>query len=1391
MNPAPPRPPRHVVGIGASAGGLDALERFFDNLPKDTGMAFVVIQHLSPDFKSLMDELLARHTELPIHPVEDGMPVEPDHVYLIPPKKEMIISDGRLLLSEREQKQELTLPIDIFFRSLAHDCGARAVAIVLSGGGSDGSRGIRDVQEAGGLVIVQDTHSAQFDGMPRTARDAGVADWVLAPEDMPHALLDHAATRASRSGHAPAEVGVAAPRGIEAVYQMLQEEFGIDFTHYKPSTVTRRIERRLALAHSPNIDEYVTRLRNEREELDILYHDLLIGVTRFFRDGEAFDILEQRVLPELLQRGGPDAPLRIWVAGCATGEEPYSLAIVLQDLMLKHGPRPVKIFATDVHRGSLERATRGIYEADAVANVSQERLARYFLRTGDAYQVVPDVRQMVVFAHHNVIRDAPFTRVDFITCRNLLIYLQPAAQQKVLSLFHFALKRGGGLFLGPSESVGPIARDFEMIDKHWRLYRKQTDAKMVVDTRLQPMTHAEPRGPSGGVVPMPAASSRYSLAQLLGTYDALLEDMMPPSLLVSDRGELVHAFGGASRFLRMRDGRQDLNVLDVVDPELKMVLVGGLKRALNEPSAIVFKGVRLETSPDSGGGAGTPGSGVYKIAIRRVRSRHGGAAHLLISFDPLEGSAPASGHAETEIDLDQISSEQLRGLEAELSHTKENLQAAIEELETSNEELQASNEELQASNEELQSTNEELQSVNEELYTVNAEYQRKIGELTELANDMDNLLSSTQVGTVFLDRELRIRKYTPQIAETFSLVPHDLGRPIETFTHKIDHPELVDDLKRVVVSGRPVERELRDVRGKSVFLRIFPYRAKGSVEGVVLTLIDVTALKAAEDALFHERYLLNSLLANVPDAIYFKDARGKFIRANLPMAKRLGLQNPAEAEGKSAFDLPDRAAAMAVHNQDEAVLRTGQAQLYSLEKRVAPDGAEAWDLVTRLPLRDGSGEIVGVIVIFRNVTDQKLAEARIRDAVTRRDQFLAMLSHELRNPLGAMVTATSLLRANGAASPEIGKFFTILERQSQQMTRLLDDLLEASRVTQAKIDLKTTALDLNQTVREATDAIRDQMQVQGVALEVEIDPRPLRIVGDPARLQQIQVNLLSNAAKYTPRGGHVHVSTGREGAWAVIRISDDGAGIPPDMLESIFDLFVQSRRTLDRAAGGLGVGLTLVRALVSLHGGTVGATSGGEGKGSEMVVRLPLATGADAMDEAATGEAATDWAAAGQAATGDDRAGGSGGDGGRRKGSCRVPSGAQVLVVEDNADSREMLCELLEMSGFKCRTAENGLAALDLMKAQIPDVAILDVGLPGMDGFELARRIREDGKLFQTCLIALTGYGQPSDRAISKQAGFDAHLVKPVQAEELLGLLDKLHANPPPRRPPAAGADAE
>ena len=615
--------PSHVVGIGASAGGLEALERFFDNVPSETGLAFVVVQHLSPDFKSMMDELLARHTELPIHLVENGMPVEANHVYLIPPKNEMIISGGRLLLSERDRQQELTLPIDIFFRSLAQDCGPRAVAIVLSGGGSDGSRGIRDVHEAGGLVIVQDVESAQFDGMPRTARRLGPGR--LGALARPTCRGSCSSTRAGRTDAPSERTAERAPAGsatVVEVYRMFQEEFGIDFTHYKPSTVTRRIERRLALARSADIDEYLRRLKSDRDELDVLYRDLLIDVTRFFRDEQAFQVLEKQVLPDLLARQPREAPLRVWVAGCATGEEVYSLAIMLHDLMAtrwasdrSRSSRPTCTGA----RSSTRRAA--IYTQEALAGVSEERLARYFTRIGERYQVVPELRQTVVFAQHNVIKDAPFTRVDLITCRNLLIYLQPAAQQKVLSLFHFALNRNGCLFLGPSETVGPLAAGYETLDKHWRVYRKRA-------TRACPSTRAcsrHQRRPHRAARPSNPRGRRYSLSQLLGTYDALLERMMPPSLLVNERAELVHAFGGAGAFLQHRDGRQGLDVLELVGPELKMVLVGGLKRAVAGADGDRLPGRSPLRTARASGSTRSPST--------RIGSRGGGAPHLLVSFE--------------------------------------------------------------------------------------------------------------------------------------------------------------------------------------------------------------------------------------------------------------------------------------------------------------------------------------------------------------------------------------------------------------------------------------------------------------------------------------------------------------------------------------------------------------------------------------------------------------------------------------------------------------------------------------------------------------------------------------------------------------------------------------
>ena len=1087
-------------------------------------------------------------------------------------------------------------------------------------------------------------------------------------------LLEHA-QRAGVGVDQPGGPFLRTPRGLESIYGKLEEVFGLDFTHYKPSTVTRRIERRLQLARSQDIATYAERLREDRVELDTLYRDLLIGVTRFFRNEEAFAVLENKVLPDLFRQAPADAPLRAWVAGCATGEEAYSLAILLHEQAAHFDNRPVKIFASDVHPGSLAIAGRGVYDKPSLAKLSPERLERFFVRHGESYQLVPEIRQMVVFAQHNVIRDAPFTRMDLISCRNLLIYLQPAAQQKALSLFHFALRRGGVVFLGPSETPGTLASNFEPLDRHWRIYRKYSDVRVPVESRLQP---AKTGAAIHGHPPVQTSMARHSLSALLGVYDSLLDDFMPPSLLLNERDELVQSFAGASRFLRLRDGRQDLDVLEMADPDLKLVLAGGLARARRETSAVVFQGLRMPKSGDDK---------AYDVKLRRVRTRGASAPHVLVSFVAVEPIAKAPSRDEHPIDLAQISQDQLRSLETELAYTKENLQGAIEALETSNEELQTTNEELLTSNEELQSTNEELQSVNEELYTVNAEYQRKIAELTELANDMDNLLSSTDIGTIFLDSELRIRKFTPKIAENFNLVSHDVGRPIDAFTHTVDHAELGDDLKNVLSSGRAIERDLRDGRGRAFFLRVLPYRAKGTVQGVVLTLIDISSLKAAEDALFHERYLLNSLLASVPDAIYFKDASGRFIRLNAPMAGRLGLADPREAEGKTAFELPHQEPTLALHAQDVAALRKGQSEHYVLQRRSLVDGSAEWDIATRLPLVDPVGHVVGILGILRDVTELKRAEERVHEAVRRRDEFLAMLSHELRNPLGAMVTATALLRTEEGMRTMGSRLIQVIDRQSQQMSRLLDDLLDVSRVTQNRIELRKERLELQNVARDAIDAVRSVMEGRDIRLVIDMTPQPLYVHGDAARLQQIHANLLTNAAKYTNRGGRVLLQLARDGGQAVVRVCDDGVGIRAELMDSIFDLFVQSPQTLDRSQGGLGVGLTLVRALVTMHGGTVTAKSDGECKGSEFEVRLPLMGVEDAN---AIVERTSPTPPA------------------------RLAMGSRGIVVEDDHDSREMLCELLEHAGLECHAAATGESGLELVESVSPDFAVINLGLPGM-----------------------------------------------------------------------------
>lgn len=1314
-----------VVGIGASAGGLEAIEKFFDHVPDDSGLTFVVVQHLSPDFKSLMDELLARHTRLPIHRVEDGMAIRPNAIYLIPRKKNMVLSFGKLMLTNQDQKPGPNLPIDIFFQSLAHDMGDRAVAIVLSGTGSDGSRGIKEIHEAGGLVIVQDPETAAFDGMPKAALATGAADLVMTPDAMPDKILQYIQHPVRAEIH-KACIDVQSGNELSAVYSLLRRQFGVDFSLYKPSTLGRRLERRMTLQSTESLADYLGMLEADSDELDHLYRDLLVEVTQFFRDKNAFDIIRNEVIPKLFEQASPDDGIRIWTPGCATGEEAYSLAMLFHEFAQQHKRNiDVKIFATDVHRTSLEAASAGIYREASVLDMPRPYLERYFVQKRGQYAVNQELRKMVIFAPHNLTKDPPFTKLDLITCRNVLIYLNPPTQRKVLTLFHFGLRTGGVLFLGPSESVSDLEEEFDIVDRHWKVFRKRRDIRLHPGTGLATMPLSE----TALLLRNPLINLGKNESHLTEVYEGLLNRYVPASLLLNENHELVHSFGNARKYLQVPEGKATTDVLKMLDNPLRIAVSSALHQATKTNNPVIYSGVRFTIDGRDR---------LMKVTAVSLPNKRTQSNFYQVCFEP-EEALPAAAPAQA-FDVQGESVERISSLERELMYTKEHLQSTVEELETSNEELQSTNEELVASNEELQSTNEELHSVNEELYTVNAEHQRKIEELTQLTSDMDNLLASTEIGTVFLDLDMHIRKFTPAAGRLFNLLPHDVGRPFKHISNdlQMDNATLVGLIERMHADGKVVEREIESPLKQSFLMRLLPYHAQnGQIVGTVLTFIDITAVKQAKQELGVSQSRLDAVLENSTAIIFVKDLNDRYTLVNRSFATLMHGQ-PQTIIGKTDFELFPAPLARSRCEQDHRV-RDTLAVVETEEAYELADGPHTY-LTTRFPLKDQKGRVYAVAGISTDITDRKRAENEAREALNRRDQFLAMLSHELRNPLGAILNAAQVLERHASDDALKHEARDVIQRQVGQMSRLLDDLLDVTRIAQNRIRIEKVALDLREPLTEAIIAVKPTYETARVTLHMENSREGLPVLGDPARLQQMFVNLLMNAAKYTPSGGNVCLSAEKRNEQIEIRVKDSGVGIRPEMLEKVFDLFVQANETLDRAEGGMGVGLTLVRTIAEMHGGSVKAFSEGQHKGSEFVVRLPLTAETPATQAA----------------------------------SLRSAGAANVLIVEDNADSRRMLEAMLKLDGYKVHAAADGNEGLDAILKLRPQVAIIDIGLPGIDGYQVARKVREVLSRKEVLLIALTGYGRPEDRRAVQEAGFDEHLVKPLKPNELARVLGSL-----------------
>lgn len=839
-----PDQPYLVVGVGASAGGLEALESFFQHTPINLGITYVVVQHLSPHFKSLMPELLARKTSMPISLVETGMSLQRDHVYLIPPGTEISLKNERFQLHAKNVDAGLSLPINVFFNSLAESYGKRAVAIILSGSGSDGREGVRSVHNSDGLVIVQDENSAAFDSMPKSALGTEFVDCVLLPEqigDTLQAYLQDPYTKYLPGSVTNSEGDIA---GLGRIFSLLNKDFGLDFNQYKSATVSRRVIKRMLVNEFESLKSYIDFAEGSPQEREALYQDLLIGVTSFFRDPEAFSDLAEQVIPEIISRSSYSNEIKVWSAGCATGEEPYSLAILFHEVAKSLGKTiNLKIFASDAHQTSLDFASAGRYPSETLSSVTPELLARYFEPSGVGhYALNKQIRSCIVFARHNVISDAPFTSIDLVTCRNLLIYLQPHAQKKALSFLHFALKLSGFLFLGSSETPGDLSSEFKEINRASKIYQKlrkvllapdaATSVKSdVINSKIRQRLHTHQ--------PDKVTGPELNLFQ---AYDEVLRALSLNGILISDKKEVLHTFGDNNQYLSFPLGRLSRNLIELVDRELRLPLSGAIQTAERENKVVIFEGIELTTKEEQQN---------IRITVRPLRRSSSEQLWFFVSLKNLLEEETEEAHYSRRVvrsvDIDLEARETIRSLEGELADTKEDLQLTIEKLEASNEEVQATNEELITSNEELQSTNEELHSVNEELYTVNSEFQKKIAELTELTDDMNNFFRATDIGTIFLDEQLEIRKFTPTVSAILGLRDSDVGRRLETFAIQIDYPHLIDDIKIVLSTGMTIEKEAPGVNNSWFLVRCIPYRTdSAAIEGVILSFIETTSIKQAE-----------------------------------------------------------------------------------------------------------------------------------------------------------------------------------------------------------------------------------------------------------------------------------------------------------------------------------------------------------------------------------------------------------------------------------------------------------------------------------------------------------------------------------------------------------------
>ncbi len=1328
-----------VVGIGASAGGLEALERFFEPLPDDSGMAFVIIQHLSPDYKSMMAEILSKYTAMPVGEAEDGMRVQANHVYLIPPNKSITMSGGKLFLGEKQAKHRgIPLPIDTFFESLALERRGHAIGIILSGTASDGTQGVRAIKGSDGMVMVQRPDSAKFDGMPINALNTGLADYVLPPQEMAQALLDFcrhpgiALARQEDERRSTEEAG----GEVMKILDMVRERSDVDFRHYKPNTVLRRIERRAGIRQCRDIREYLDILHHSDLERDALYRDLLIGVTRFFRNPEAYEALREHILPQLFaaREGG----IRVWIPGCSTGEEAYSLAILFAEHQALVGDqREIKIFATDIDQAAVETGSAGIYPESIAADVEPERLSRFFSRNEPEgrYTVSQQLRRLVVFARHDLTKSPPFNRLDLISCRNLFIYLRPEMQDRILHLFHFALNQPGYLFLGESESIGDYESVFTCMDRRHKLYQTRPG----VTPRLPQLNDApmpalrDPAQPA--LIPVSTGSRSGRQA---GDYlqKLVAEHMLPPCILINDNLDALYISRSAARYISV-SGTPEYNLAALLPESIAAFVRSAVMKALQGDQTVVYKALANEA-------AGYP---ALEIMVEPMAKRHGGAPLLMVTLR--EPTSPQPAAAQTRVEISADSRQHIDELEQELTYTRETLQATIEEMETSNEELQSTNEELLASNEELQSTNEELQAVNEELITVNSEHQHKIRELAELNETHDNLLRSSRVGTVFLDRALNIRSFTPAVRDEIHLRDSDIGRPFDEIRHHLHVSDLTAELNRAL-AGKPVhELEVESDLGNWYILRIAPFLlSDNQVDGVVLTLVNITDRKQAEEQVRK----LSRAVEQSPNAVIITDRDGAIEYVN-PAFERTTGYSAAEALGKNPRMLKsgrhDEAFYAAIW---DTLTREGVWQGELINRRKS--GELYWEFASISAVRNERDHITHYLSIQEEISKRKADEELLHQAHLAAEKanraksdFLANMSHELRTPLNAIMGYGQILERDPEIGPRQKTDLQNIRSAGEFLRLLIDDILDLAKIEAGRFALQPESCLLLPLLTRTEEIIRLKIGRKPVSFDVRgVSALPETVEADERRLQQVLLNLLSNAVKFTEQG-FVRLDLEYQAGVLHIRVRDSGIGMTKGQLDRLFEPFTQF--SPDKNKEGSGLGLMISKKLVEAMDGAIEVEST-PNAGSCFSLRLPLPMQQTQrpQDDSGICPAA---------------------DGYTRRDGASTP--LRLLIVDDGGDNRAVLRRLLEPLGFETLEAANGEEALERVRSDLPDLVFMDLVMPKMDGLSATRELLQQHSGLP--VVAVSAKAFSSDRQESAAAGCTGHIAKPVQLKELLRLLEQ------------------